>query len=122
MARFILKTKTLIHTWIGKVFGWFVSGLGAGDAIRAFVKELISNIPLPLDVKMIAVARSLQVAGVLLCVMDGKKLEQCDCFVDLVRTETEDQVKKLLVAGMSDWANLARFRFGSSQAAVGRVA
>jgi hypothetical protein len=122
MARFILKTKALIHTWVGKVFGWFASGLGAGDAIRAFVKELASNIPLPLDAKMIAVARSLQVAGVLLCVMDGKNLEQCDCFVALVRTETEEQVKKLLIAGMSDWAKLARFRSGDSQAAVGRTA
>lgn len=76
IARFILKTKTLIHTWAGKVFGWFVSGLVTGDAIRAFMEELMSNIPLPLDAKMIAVARSLQVAGVLLCVMDDKNLEQ----------------------------------------------
>lgn len=122
MASFILKTKTLIHTWIGKVFGWFISGLWAGNAIRAFVKELVSNVPLPLDTKMIAVARSLQVAGILLCMMDGKNLEQCDCFVHLVHTETEEQVKKLLVAGMSDWANLACFRFGSSQTAAGKVA
>lgn len=109
MARFILKTKALIHKGVGKLFGWVADRFGADDAVRSFAEELASNIPLPIDAKMIAVARGLQVTGILLCVMDDKDLEQCDCFIDLVRAETEERVKQILIAGMSDWINLARF-------------
>jgi hypothetical protein len=105
----------LIHKGFGKLFGWFVSKLGTNGATRAFTEELASNLPLPPDAKMIAVARGLQVAGILLCVMDGKRLEHCDCFIDLARTETEERVKQILMAGMSDWVNLARFESHNSQ-------
>jgi hypothetical protein len=54
--------------------------------------------------------------------MDGKSLGQCDCFVDLVHTEAEEQVRKLLIAGMSDWGSLARFRLGDSQAGIDKAA
>lgn len=110
MARFVLKTKRLVHKGVGKLFRWVVGGFGADDAIQAFAEELASNIPLPTDAKMIAVARGLQVAGVLLCVMDDKRLEDCDCFIDLVRAGTEEWVKRILIAGMSDWVNLSRFQ------------
>jgi hypothetical protein len=68
-----------------------------------------------MDPKVIAVARGLQVAGILLCVMDDKGLEQCDCFIDLVRTEAIERVKQILVTGMSDWVNLARFQAQDTQ-------
>lgn len=117
LARGVLKTKTLIHKGIGQLTGWTVSKFGAGDATHAFAEELASNIPLPTDAKMVAVARGLQVAGILLCVMDGKDLERCDCFVELVRTETEERIKQILTAGMSNWVNLARFQPRDDQAA-----
>ena len=107
LSRDVLKTKTLIHHGAGKLTGWFVSKSGAGDATRAFAEELASNIPLPTDAKMLAVARGLQVAGILLCVMDGKNLERCDCFVELAHTETQERVKQILIAGMSNWVRLA---------------
>lgn len=110
LARFVLKTKTLIHKGVGKLSGWFATKFGAGDATQAFAEELASNIPLPTDAKMVAVARGLQVAGILLCVMDGKSLQRCDCFIELVRTETEERVKQILIAGMSKWVALARFQ------------
>jgi len=84
--------------------------LGAGSAARAFTEELISNIPLPIDAKMIAVARGVQVAGILLCVMDNRDLTKCECFIDLALVETKERVDQILVAAMSDWAGLARFR------------
>ena len=110
MSRFILKTKALIHKGVGKLFGWVVGGFGADDAVRAFAEELASNIPLPTDAKIVAVARGLQLAGILLCVMDDKELHQCDCFIDLIRTETGERVRQILIAAMSDWVNLARFQ------------
>ena len=110
IARSILEAKTQIHKAVGKLFGWVVGGLGAGDAARAFTEELISNISLPIDAKMIAVARGVQVAGILLCVMDDRDLTECECFIDLALAETKERVKQILMAAVSDWADLARFR------------
>lgn len=116
MARSILAAKAQIHEAFGKMIGWSFGRLGAGGAARAFAKELASNIPLPIDVKMIAVARGVQIAGILLCVMDDRELTECECFIDLALTETMDRVKQILVAAMSDWVNLARFRPRDAQA------
>lgn len=84
--------------------------MGGGDAARAFAEELASKIPIgPVDAKMVAVARGVQVAGILLCVMDDRDLTQCQCFIDLALAETKERVQRMLVAAMSDWTNLARF-------------
>jgi hypothetical protein len=106
----ILQAKAQIHKAAGWTFGRILGALGAGDPAQAFKRELASNIPLPTDAKMIAVARGVQIAGILLCVMDGRDLTKCECFRDLAITETKERVNQLLVAAMSDWANLARFR------------
>jgi hypothetical protein len=112
-AREILKARTQIHRSIGRVFGRAMKEVGAGDPVRAFTEELISNIPLPFDAKMIAVARGVQVAGILLCVMDNRDLTKCECFIDLALAETKERVKQILIAAMSDWTNLKRFTPGS---------
>jgi hypothetical protein len=91
------------------LIGWIAGTLGAPDPARAFAEELASNIPLPSDVKMVAVARGLQIAGVLLCVMDGRDLTKCECFIDLALTETRERLNQILSGAASDWANLARF-------------
>jgi hypothetical protein len=74
--------------------GWAAGALGAGDPARAFTEELASNIPLPIDAKMIAVARGVQIAGVLLCVMDNRDLATCKCFIDLALAETKERVNQ----------------------------
>jgi hypothetical protein len=74
-----------------------------------FTKELVVNLPLPTDAKMTAVARSIQVAGVLLCVMDNRDLTKCECFIDLAMAEAKERVNRMLVAAMSDSPGLARF-------------
>jgi hypothetical protein len=110
IARSILETKTQLHNAVGRLFGWVTGAFGAGDAARAFSEELASNIPLaPLDAKMIAVARGVQVAGILLCVMDNRDLTTCECFIDLALAETKERVNQILVAAMSGWTGLARF-------------
>ncbi len=110
IARSILDAKTQIHRTVGKLFGSAVSALGAGGPAGAFAEELASNIPLPIDAKMIVVARGVQVAGILLCVMDNRDLTKCECFIDLALAETKERVDAILVAAMSDWTRLARFR------------
>ena len=95
---------------VGNVFGRAAGALGAGDPAQAFFRELMSSIPLPPDAKMIAVARGIKIADVLLCVMDNRDLTKCECFIDLALAETKERVNQILVAAMSDWTSLARFR------------
>jgi len=109
IARSILGAKAQIHKLIGHVTGWAVKKIGAGDAAQAFADELASNIPLPTDAKMIAVARGVQVAGIVLCVMDNRDLTKCECFIDLALEETKERLQRILVAAKSDWTGLARF-------------
>jgi hypothetical protein len=109
MAQSILKTKALIHRQVGGIFGRASQALGASDPVQAFAAELASNIPLPGDAQAVAIARGLQVAGVLLCVMDGRELTKCECFIDLAKAATKERVNQILVAAMSDWTGLQRF-------------
>jgi len=107
MARKILNAKDQIHKLAGELAG---DAIGVKGAALAFTRELASNIRLPTDAKMIAVARGVQVAGIVLCIMDNRDLTKCECFIDLALTETKERVNAMLVAAMSDWTNLARFR------------
>jgi hypothetical protein len=69
------------------------------------------NIPIaPLDAKMVAVARGVQVAGIVVCVLNGQDVTHCQCFIDLAPTETKAQVKKILLAAIGDWRHLADLR------------
>jgi hypothetical protein len=77
MARSILAAKTQIHKTVGTLSGWAAGTLGARSAARAFTEQLASSIPLPIDANMIAVARGIQVTGILLCVMDNRDLTKC---------------------------------------------
>ena len=58
---------------------------------------------------MVATARGVRVAGILLCVVDNRDLTKCDCFIDLAKAETKERANKMLVAAKSDWRDLARF-------------
>lgn len=109
IARSILEAKAQIHGLAGHATGWVVKQFGAGDAAQAFADELASNIPLPIDAKMIAVARGVQVAGILLCVMDDRDLARCECFIDLALAETKERLQRILGAAVYDWTGLARF-------------
>ncbi len=97
------------------MFGWVSAAMGADGIARAFAEELASNIPFgPLDAKMVGVARGVQVAGILLCVMDNRDLTTCDCFIDLALAETKERVNQILVAAMSDWSGLAGFGWSAA--------
>ena len=109
LARSLLEAKTQLHKTVGTPLGWAVGMLDASNAARAFTEELAASIPLPTDAKMIAVARGIQVAGILLCIMDNRDMTKCECFIDLALAETKERVNQILVAAMSDWINLARF-------------
>jgi hypothetical protein len=110
VARSILQAKAQLHMAVGQIFGWAMAAAGADAEARAFTQELAANIPIvPIDAKMVAVARGVQVVGILLCLIDGRDITDCQCFVDLALTETKERVKAILIAATSDWPGLARF-------------
>lgn len=109
-AESLLAGKQEIHNVLGFLVSRGVSLLGGGDAVQAFTRELVSALPLPvLDAKLVAASRGIQVTGVLICVLAGRDLTSCDCFVALALTETKAQVKKILVTAMTDWVRLQPF-------------
>ena len=109
MASQILEAKKSLHNLTGSVAGKIGDLVGMGRVERQFAVELAKKIPLPVDAKLTAVARGLQVTGILICLADGIALDHCHCFVDLARTELKEQVKKILVSAEDDWADLAGF-------------
>lgn len=109
MASAILTFKKRLHDLVGGAAGRIAFWMTASQAVEAFTREVAANIPLPPDAKLIAVARATQVAGVLLCLANGDSLVRCECFIDLALNETKTQVKKILLAGASDWTRLANF-------------
>jgi hypothetical protein len=110
IARRLLDRKQQVHRLLGGLAARALSRLGADDAAQAFTDELVASISLPLDAKIIAVARGFQVTGILLCVVNGDDLTQCQCFIDLALTETKTQVRKILVVAIDDWAQLREFQ------------
>ena len=53
------------------MFSWAAGALGGGGTARDFAEELASNLPLPIDAKMIAVARVVQVGRVAVSALPG---------------------------------------------------
>jgi hypothetical protein len=109
LAAAVLAGKKKLHDLVGALAGWLTSLIGSGNITKVFVRELASSIPLPPDVKLVAVARGLQVTGILLCVANGDDLTRCQCFIDLALAEAKTQVKKILIAATNDWTGLAAF-------------
>jgi hypothetical protein len=108
-AAALLELKQDIHKGIGWLTSSALAFLGAQHAVSAFAGELAANIPLPTDVKIIAVARGIQVAGIAICGATDNDLTHCQCFIDLALDLTKFQVKRLLVVAEGDWTSLARF-------------
>jgi hypothetical protein len=110
IAQRILAGKDKFHGWLGDLIAWLLSLVGISAAAREFAGELASNIPiLPIDAKIAAVTRGIQVTGILLCVIRDEDLTKCKCFIDLVLVEAKTTIKKILVTAIGDWTQLANF-------------
>jgi hypothetical protein len=106
MAKDILDGKKALHDLTGsvvsRVTGWF----GGSAVEQAVVRELAKRIPIPgVDQKATAVARCLQVIGIVLCLSVGSPLNRCQSFIDLALTETKEGVKQILIGAMDDWTS-----------------
>lgn len=110
LATSILEGKQKLHELLGRSAGWYAGLLGADDFAREFAAELATNIPLNLiDDKAVAVARGVQVSGILICVTNKVDITECQCFADLALAETKERVKQVLVTAMSDWPGLSQY-------------
>jgi hypothetical protein len=108
VAQRILAVRDQLHDWLGDFLAWLLSLVNVGTAAREFAGELAANIPIPpIDLKMVAVARGVQVAGIVVCVARSEDITRCQCFIDLALMETKAKVKKILVAATTDWTRLA---------------
>lgn len=105
----VLKGKKWVHDVVGSAVRWLVSLLTGNWTAQVFARKLASKIPLPWDAKIIAVARGIQIIGILICVADGRDLIRCQCFTDLAVEETKSRVKQILTTALDDWQELAKF-------------
>ena len=110
MARTVLKAKDQVHQLAAELAGQAASVVGVRGAALDFTKELVKRIPIvPIDAKLTAAARAIQLAGITLCLMNERPLTRCDCFIDLALTETKERVSQILETRLANWAELARF-------------
>jgi hypothetical protein len=108
LAKRILTGKAKLHHWLGILVIRILFLFGVRPTVRIFAGELVSNVPIPLiDAKIIAVARGIQVTGILLCLVRDEDLTRCQCFIDLALVETKTQVRRILVTATGDWVGLA---------------
>ena len=109
MARTILKAKDQVHQLVAELAGQAASVAGVRGAALDFTRELVKRIPIvPVDAKLTAAARAIQMAGIALCLIEGRPLAKCDCFIDLALTETKERVSQILQTRLANWAELAR--------------
>jgi hypothetical protein len=109
LARAILKAKDKIHSilgdWVFRIWEW----LGRPRFEQLVAKEVSKRIPIPtLDQKAVAIARSLQIIGIALCLHAGRGLASCACFKDVALIEGKNLLRRLFRLSLEDWIKLNR--------------
>jgi len=92
-ARAVLDLKQRLH----EVTGEAVSRLLPRDTPRfhrLLVRKIAERVPLPLDVKLEAIARGLQVMGIFMCVVQDLPLEACACLSMLGASVAREQARR----------------------------
>lgn len=106
LAKAILEGKKRLHQGLGLIAGWLASKVGAEPLEQTVARELAQRIPIPvLDGKAVAVARGLQVVGILVCLSSDIPLNRCQSFIDLSLAESQERVKGILAAALEDWTS-----------------
>jgi hypothetical protein len=107
LARRILRAKAGLHdvlaNWIFRLWEW----LGRPRFEQLLARELGKRIPVPIvDDYAAAIARSLQIVGIAMCVHSGRNLTSCACFKDVVLEEGQEMVGRLMRFTLKDWSRL----------------
>jgi hypothetical protein len=108
MARTILKTQDQMHQLAAELASQAASVVGVRGAALDFTRRLVKRLPVgPVDAKLTATARAIQIAGIVLCLMNGRDLTRCDCFIDLALAETKERMSQMLETRLANWSELA---------------
>jgi hypothetical protein len=67
---------------------------------------LARRIPLPIDAKLSAAARGLQVAGIYVCFVNKRMLADCACLQDILKEKGKSQLENLMHGALDDWSGL----------------
>jgi hypothetical protein len=107
LARITLDGKDWLHGRVGKVVVVGLELLGMPHIVCLFGKELAQRIPMPWDHQLVVVARGMQIAGITICVLQGKELARCSCFVDVVVAEGKERMRQIVVKAVDNWRELS---------------
>ncbi|MFC1435519.1 hypothetical protein ACEZDB_33255 [Streptacidiphilus sp. N1-3] len=80
--------------------------MGRSPIERVFAYELASRIPLPIDAKLSAAARGLQVAGIYVCFVNKRNLADCACMQEILKEKGKFQLENLMRGALDDWSGL----------------
>ncbi|WP_307077365.1 hypothetical protein [Streptomyces canus] len=108
LARSVLKGKERLHEAVGRAAGGLFGLLGRPRIERVFAQELARRIPLPIDAKLSAAARGLQIAGIYICIVGNRDLADCACLRDVLKVEGKERLQRLIQGAMGDWEGLPR--------------
>jgi hypothetical protein len=109
VAAAILASNQLIQSFGGLLASKLLALVGANSIAQVLARELFERLPLPHNMKIIAVGRGVQITGILLCVVSDRQLTECQCFIDLALAESKTRVKQIIIAAEGDWVNLKDF-------------
>lgn len=97
-----------MHQLAAELASQAASVVGVRGAALDFTRRLVKRLPVgPVDAKLTATARAIQIAGIVLCLMNGRDLTRCDCFIDLALAETKERMSQMLETRLANWSELA---------------
>jgi len=73
---------------------------------KDFVNALVRRLPLPGSAEIVIAARTLQLAGIVMCATGNVPLRQCPVLIDVVTAEGRELIKPLITEGATDWTGL----------------
>jgi hypothetical protein len=113
LARSILRGKARLHEAVGRAAGGLFGLLRRPSIERVFAQEVARRIPLPVDAKLAAAARGLQIAGIYVCIIGAGDLADCACLREVLKVEGEERLQRLVQGAMEEWRWLpSRMRDG----------
>ena len=93
---------------VGTMRRWTAEGIADLSGAEAdLVDTAIAAVPLPAVGEVVMAARLLQLAGIMLCHLNGVALEECPCFMDVTGVDGTRTLASILKRGGSDWGGLA---------------
>jgi hypothetical protein len=106
LARRALNGMDWLHGWVARIVVFLLELFGLPRIVCLFGRTLAKRIPLPGGHELKMVARGMQIAGIVICILDGRDLRKCSCFVDVVLEEGKERLQRLMEKAAGDWRDL----------------